>query len=35
LGVLLVWWFYIVGAILMLASAGIAFWVRVEPNESG
>lgn len=30
LGVLLAWWFYLVGAILMLAAAGIAFWVRAE-----
>ena len=30
LGVLLVWWFYLIGAILMLAAAGIAFWVRAE-----
>ncbi|MDA1036568.1 MAG: hypothetical protein O3B65_06785 [Chloroflexi bacterium] len=32
LGVLLVWWFYLVGAILMLVAAGIAFWLRAEPE---
>jgi hypothetical protein len=29
-GMLLAWWFYLIGAILMLSAAGIAFWVRAE-----
>ena len=32
LGVLLIWWFYLVGAVLMLAAVGIAFWMRADPE---